>query len=70
MQIGLLKPSARSSGGHRVYSERDAAVLYRIIPLRGLGLRLDQIKEFGQSAPDSRAVLVEANRVRRSTSCL
>ena len=61
-RIGLLKPSARSSGGHRVYSEADVAALYRIITLRGFGLRLDQIKEFDESAPDIRAVLAEQLR--------
>ena len=61
-QIGLLTPSARNRGGHRVYREADVVALYRIIALRGLGLRLDQIKNFGASLPDSRDVLVEQLR--------
>jgi DNA-binding transcriptional MerR regulator len=60
--IGLLKPSARNTGGHRVYLEADVVALYRIISLRGLGLRLDQIKDFGASLPDARDVLAEQLR--------
>jgi DNA-binding transcriptional MerR regulator len=59
-QIGLLKPTARNGSGHRVYREADVVALYRIIALRGLGLRLDQIKAFGGSDP--REVLAEQLR--------
>jgi DNA-binding transcriptional MerR regulator len=59
-RIGLLKPSARNAGGHRLYREADVVTLYRIIALRGLGLRLDQIRDFGASLP--RDVLVEQLR--------
>jgi DNA-binding transcriptional MerR regulator len=42
-QIGLLRPSRRSSAGHRLYDAADLARLYRISLLRRLGFPLDQI---------------------------
>jgi DNA-binding transcriptional MerR regulator len=42
-QIGLVVPSARTSGGHRLYTGADLAVLYQVTALRQLGLPLDQI---------------------------
>jgi len=41
--VGLLVPSQRTSGGHRVYDARDVERLYRVLALRRLGLRLDEI---------------------------
>lgn len=41
--IGLLVPSRRTTGGHRVYDARDVRRLYRVLALRRLGLRLDAI---------------------------
>jgi MerR family transcriptional regulator, thiopeptide resistance regulator len=43
-QIGLLRPSGRSSAGHRLYDTADVARLYRISLLRRLGFPLDQIQ--------------------------
>lgn len=42
-RLGLLVPSARTSGGHRVYSATDVRRLYRLLALRSLGLRLEEI---------------------------
>lgn len=42
-QIGLLHPSGRSAGGHRLYDGTDVARLYRISLLRRLGFPLDQV---------------------------
>lgn len=42
-QIGLLRPSQRSGGGHRLYTEGDVRRLYRIRLLREVGLPLEQI---------------------------
>src|SRR5215471_7814275 len=42
-EIGLLKPSARLAGGHRVYDAEDVARLYRIIRLRQLSFPLSQV---------------------------
>jgi MerR family transcriptional regulator, thiopeptide resistance regulator len=42
-EIGLLRPSGRSDGGHRLYDTTDVARLYRVSLLRRLGFPLDQI---------------------------
>ncbi|HUA81677.1 MAG TPA: MerR family transcriptional regulator [Dyella sp.] len=41
--IGLLRPSARSDAGYRLYTAQDVERLYRIIALRRLGLSLTDI---------------------------
>jgi DNA-binding transcriptional MerR regulator len=41
--IGLLRPSARTEAGYRLYSDAGVRRLYRILALRSLGLRLDEI---------------------------
>lgn len=43
-RVGLLEPSARSSGGHRLYDETDIDRLYRIVALRDLGLGLADVR--------------------------
>jgi MerR family transcriptional regulator, thiopeptide resistance regulator len=42
-QIGLVAPSGRTAGGHRLYTSPDLAVLYQVTALRQLGLALDQV---------------------------
>jgi bifunctional DNase/RNase/DNA-binding transcriptional MerR regulator len=42
-EIGLFVPSERTPAGHRLYAEHDVARLYRILALRRLGLRLDEV---------------------------
>ena len=42
-EIGLLRPSERSSAGHRLYTEDDVRRLYRIVALRQLGIPLREI---------------------------
>jgi DNA-binding transcriptional MerR regulator len=41
--LGLLSPSERTGGGHRLYTARDVERLYRLLALRGLGLPLDEV---------------------------
>jgi MerR family transcriptional regulator, thiopeptide resistance regulator len=41
--IGLLRPSHRSTAGHRLYTGEDVARLYRICLLRRLGFGLNRI---------------------------
>ncbi len=43
-EIGLLVPSQRTTGGHRVYGEADVQRLYRILALRRLGFALSEIE--------------------------
>lgn len=42
-QLGLLRPSRRSDGGHRHYTGDDVRRLYRIVALRDVGLPLEHI---------------------------
>jgi MerR family transcriptional regulator, thiopeptide resistance regulator len=44
-EIGLLRPSTRLTGRHRLYDAADVARLYRIIRLRQLGFPLTQVAE-------------------------
>jgi len=44
-QIGLLKPSQETEGGHRVYSTADVERLQKIVTLKQLGFSLEKIKE-------------------------
>ncbi len=41
--LGLLRPSARTEGGHRVYTARDVARLQQIVSLRHMGFPLAEI---------------------------
>jgi DNA-binding transcriptional MerR regulator/uncharacterized glyoxalase superfamily protein PhnB len=41
--IGLVRPSARTSGGHRVYTRPDVERLYAALVLRSLGVPLSDI---------------------------
>jgi DNA-binding transcriptional MerR regulator len=41
--LGLLVPSARTDGGHRLYTAADVERLYRLLALRGLGLPLEEV---------------------------
>ena len=43
-KCGLLKPSAYSEGGNRLYSSKDLVMLHQIKGLKHLGLSLDEIK--------------------------
>jgi DNA-binding transcriptional MerR regulator len=58
-QIGLVVPSARTSGGHRLYTDADLAVLYQVTALRQLGLALDQIAVLLAGRADVRQVIDE-----------
>jgi DNA-binding transcriptional MerR regulator len=42
-EIGLVTPSVRTSGGHRLYTGPDLVRLYQVTAMRQLGLSLDQI---------------------------
>ena len=54
-EIGLLVPSERTTGGHRLYSEADVQRLYRILALRRLGFALAEIESvLNADRPDLR----------------
>jgi DNA-binding transcriptional MerR regulator len=42
-EIGLLPPSERSAGGHRLYTAGDVRRLYRVLAFRQLGMSLHEI---------------------------
>ncbi|MGH3697251.1 MAG: MerR family transcriptional regulator [Pseudonocardiaceae bacterium] len=56
-QLGLLRPSARTPTGHRLYDEPDVRRLYRIVALRELGLPLEAIGELLTGEPDLAGLL-------------
>ena len=41
--LGLLRPSERTSAGYRLYADADVQRLYRILALRRMGFRLDDV---------------------------
>ncbi len=43
-RVGLLPPPARSAGGHRIYTDEEAARLAFIRRSRALGFTLDQVR--------------------------
>lgn len=49
-QIGLLKPSQETEGGHRIYSTSDVERLQKIVTLKQLGFSLEKIKEAIESS--------------------
>lgn len=42
---GLLKPSAESDGGRRLYTDKDMIKLHQILSLKSLGFSLEDIKD-------------------------
>ena len=63
-RLGLLVPARRSASGHRVYGERDVQQLYRIVALRGLGLRLREIASVFDGDEGELAALVRRHLQR------
>jgi len=58
-QIGLVVPTARTAGGHRLYTDADLAVLYQVTALRQLGVPLDQVGVLLAGRADVRQVIDE-----------
>jgi DNA-binding transcriptional MerR regulator len=57
-EIGLARPSRRSSAGHRRYTAADVRRLHRIVALRGFGFALAEIGALLDSpAPDARELV-------------
>ena len=56
-QKNLLKPTARTVGGARRYTERDFAKLQQILLLKYLGFSLSEIKELTISSGDAQYLL-------------
>ena len=58
-EIGLLKPSNLSDGGHRYYEEKDVEVLHNILTLKELGFELETIKDILENQSKSSRELLE-----------
>ncbi len=78
-RVGLLKPSARSESGYRLYSEADLLKLQQVLTLRHLGFKLRQIGElmaredFDIAASmriQSRSLKTQIERMRRVDSAI
>ena len=67
-EIGILKTSEYSSSGHRLYLEEDIIRLQQILPLKQLGISLEEIKDCLQN-PDFSQVnqSLECQSNRRSS---
>ena len=65
-EIGLLSPSRRTEGGHRLYTAGDIVRLQRIKSLRALGLSLREIGEYldGADVPPGRLIELHLARLR------
>jgi DNA-binding transcriptional MerR regulator len=57
--IGLLKPTARTDGGYRIYGAADIARLHAIQAMRQLGLALEDIGRLLEEGGTSLPVIVE-----------
>jgi MerR family copper efflux transcriptional regulator len=44
-EVGLIAPSARSQGGFRLYTERDASRLQLVKDMKPLGFSLDEMRD-------------------------
>jgi MerR family transcriptional regulator, thiopeptide resistance regulator len=74
-KLGLLSPSARTSGGHRCYTSSDVQRLHRIIALQSCGLSLEEIKTSLDADADSnltnllrRQLEVVGERIRQAVA--
>ena len=65
-EIGLLSPSRRTEGGHRLYTAGDVVRLQRIKSLRALGFSLREIGEYldGADIPLGRVIELHLARLR------
>ncbi|MUK88246.1 MerR family transcriptional regulator [Ornithinibacillus sp. L9] len=49
-EIGLINPSSKTDGGHRLYNEDDVMRLERVLALKYMGFSLEQIKDIVNSS--------------------
>jgi MerR family transcriptional regulator, thiopeptide resistance regulator len=65
-EIGLLSPSSRTEGGHRLYTGEDVVRLQRIKSLRALGFTLREVGEYldGSDVPLERVIELHLARLR------
>jgi MerR family transcriptional regulator, thiopeptide resistance regulator len=65
-EIGLLSPSSRTEGGHRLYTAGDIVRLQQIKSLRALGFTLREVGEYmdGSEVPLERVIGLHLSRLR------
>lgn len=63
-EIGLLRPSARTPAGHRLYDRADVVRLQRIQSLRLMGLSLDEVKRLLDGAATAPRQLIDMQLAR------
>ena len=63
-EVGLLSPTGRNEGGHRLYSEKDVARLHQILILKELGLPLEEIRKCFQGTTFSPLKIVRLHKAR------
>jgi DNA-binding transcriptional MerR regulator len=69
--LGLLQPSARTGGGHRVYTARDVVRLQQIVSLRQMGFPLAEIGRLLKRRDVSAVAVLRAHLARlRDTTAL
>ena len=61
-EIGLLKPTARSRAGYRLYTESDLRRLHEILLFRELGFTLDAIRQILDDASFDRRAALQTQR--------
>jgi DNA-binding transcriptional MerR regulator len=61
-RLGLLKPAGRTSGGYRVYTDRDLVRLEQIVALKFVGFSLNQIADILNRHPQDLATALRAQR--------
>jgi len=62
-ELGLVRPSHRTSAGYRLYDDADVERLYRVIALRQLGLPLERIAEVLDDATSLESTLEAHDRL-------
>ncbi|HET7683287.1 MAG TPA: MerR family transcriptional regulator [Marmoricola sp.] len=62
--IGLVRPSARSRAGYRLYTEADVTRLQHVVVYRRLGFSLEQVADLLDGGPDLGGVAEHLRRQR------
>jgi len=63
-EIGLVRPTERSEGGHRVYGPDAVRRLQQVTSLRSLGLSLDEVRAHLEAHDPSLLETIELQRTR------
>jgi len=67
-EVGLVTPSARSTGGYRLYTNRDIDRLHTIRRMKPLGFTLDEMRQLLESLDRLTNHAADANEEREATA--